>query len=96
MKPDDRPRILLRAAAATAALLVFSASASAQRVAPPPLPPGSEMIRIMPGQSPVETQRAVRAHKHGHLQKKDQAGASQPAAQDTGKSGPAGSADDAK
>lgn len=40
------------------------------RVAPPPLPLGSSMMRIEGGMSPPERQRQIRAHHHkGHYKK---------------------------
>lgn len=50
-----------------AVMLLFSVAASAGRVVPPPLPPGSHLIKVQLGESPVEKQRAERAHKHGQL-----------------------------
>lgn len=96
MRSSDTSSRLLPTVAAMAALLMFSASASAQRMPAPPLPPGSDMIRIMPGESPVEKARAVRAHKHVQLHKKSQAGETPQAAKDTGTSGAAGTADESK
>jgi hypothetical protein len=41
------------------------------QVKPPPLPPGSAMVRVEPGLSAPERQREVRAHHHKFHHKKD-------------------------
>lgn len=46
-----------------AALLVLAASANAQ-VTPPPLPPGSAMVKVEGGMNVDERSRQVRAHHH--------------------------------
>lgn len=55
--------------------LVFAlggfAMAAHAAVKAPPLPPGSEKIRIEAGVSPDEVGRHKRAHKHSKLEKKD-------------------------
>jgi hypothetical protein len=58
-----------RLALASAALL--SGLAQAQSIAPPPLPPGSELARPQPGMSEPEAKRAMRAHHHKFHNGKD-------------------------
>jgi hypothetical protein len=58
-----------RLALASAALL--AGLAQAQTVAPPPLPPGSELARPVPGMSEPEAKRAMRAHHHKFHHGKD-------------------------
>ena len=70
MKTKNR-NLLLTCASAAALLTVFSASVSAAGVAPPPLPPGSPMVKVEAGDSPAEATRTERAHKHGKLRNKD-------------------------
>jgi len=70
MKTKNR-NLLLTCASAAALLTVFSASVSAAGVAPPPLPPGSPMVKVEAGASPAEATRTERAHKHGKLRNKD-------------------------
>ena len=61
---------ILRLAAAAA--LAYSATASiAQTVTPPPLPPGSELVRPEGGLNEDERKRYVRAHHHKLHHKKD-------------------------
>ena len=45
--------------------------AQAQTVAPPPLPPGSNLVRPEPGMNEDERKRYVRAHHHKMHHKKD-------------------------
>jgi hypothetical protein len=53
-----------------AALLLPAAAALAQPVKAPPLPPGSNLVRVEPGLNPEEKKRHVRAHHHkGHVKK---------------------------
>lgn len=59
-------RAVLFAAASGAAAL-----SAAQTVAPPPLPPGSHLVRIEPGMNEDERKRSVRAHHHKFHHKKD-------------------------
>ncbi len=44
---------------------------TASAVQAPPLPPGSDLIRVEAGLSPDEVMRHKRAHKHSRLEKKD-------------------------
>ena len=59
------PRKLLQAAA-LCAMAGAAWCANAGAIAPPPLPPGSEHVKVQSGQSPDETARMLRAHKHHH------------------------------
>lgn len=43
----------------------------ARAVQAPPLPPGSNLVRVEAGLSPDEVSRQKRAHKHSKLEKKD-------------------------
>jgi hypothetical protein len=52
-----------------AALLPLAVQA--QPVKPPPLPPGSNLVRIEPGLNPDEKKRHIRAHHHKGHHKKD-------------------------
>lgn len=52
-------------------LLVTSAVLCAQQVAPPPRPPGSNLVRPDPGLNVEERMRYVRAHHHKAHHKKD-------------------------
>jgi hypothetical protein len=57
---------------ATIAALAYSAAvAVAQTVTPPPLPPGSNMVRPEPGLNEDEKKRYVRAHHHKQHHRKD-------------------------
>lgn len=58
-------RTLLLAAACAATVAV------AQTVTPPPLPPGSNLVRVEPGMNEAERKRYVRAHHHKMHHKKD-------------------------
>lgn len=60
---------LFRPALLAAACL--AAAAHAQTVTPPPLPPGSHMVRPEPGMDDSERKRHVRAHHHKFHHKKD-------------------------
>jgi hypothetical protein len=52
------------------ALLPLAAAVQAQGVKAPPLPPGSNMVRLEPGLNPDEGRRHIRAHHHkGHVKK---------------------------
>ncbi|MEJ8839656.1 hypothetical protein [Ramlibacter sp. AN1133] len=62
------PRIRL---AIMAAACLAGAVHAQTRVAPPPLPIGSQMARPEPGMSEPERKRAVRAHHHKMHNKKD-------------------------
>jgi hypothetical protein len=62
------PRIRL---ALVAAACLAGAVHAQTRVAPPPLPIGSQMARPEPGMSEPERKRAVRAHHHKMHNKKD-------------------------
>jgi hypothetical protein len=46
------------------AIACMATAAQAQAVTPPPLPPGSNLVRLDPGMSEVERKRHVRAHHH--------------------------------
>jgi hypothetical protein len=63
--------LALRAVALALALAALPFAAPAQnRVQPPPLPPGSSMVRVAPGMNPQEVDRQVRAHHHkAHVRK---------------------------
>lgn len=51
-------------------LLAAATLAQAGKVTPPPLPPGSHLVRVQPGMDKLEQQRQIRAHHHkGHLRK---------------------------
>jgi hypothetical protein len=56
---------------ALAAMACVAGLAHAQRVAPPPLPIGSALVRPEPGMSEPEQKRAMRAHHHKFQQGKD-------------------------
>jgi hypothetical protein len=57
--------IVLHAAAALVCVFSVPFTALAQtRVTPPPLPPGSSLVRVAPGMSPPEADRQIRAHHH--------------------------------
>ena len=60
---------LLRTALLASACL--ASIAHAQTVTPPPLPPGSHMVRPEPGLNEEERKRHVRAHHHKFHHKKD-------------------------
>jgi hypothetical protein len=60
----------IRLAIVAAACLAGAVHAQS-RVAPPPLPIGSQMARPEPGMSEPERKRAVRAHHHKMHNKKD-------------------------
>jgi hypothetical protein len=62
------PRIRL---AMVAAACLAGAVHAQSRIAPPPLPIGSQMARPEPGMSEPERKRAVRAHHHKMHHKKD-------------------------
>jgi len=62
------PRIRL---ALVAAACLAGAVHAQTRVAPPPLPIGSQMARPEPGMNEPERKRAVRAHHHKMHNKKD-------------------------
>lgn len=53
------------------ALAAAGMQAPAHAVQPPPLPPGSAMVRIQGGMDENEVKRHVRAHRHKSLHKKD-------------------------
>lgn len=57
--------------AGLACVLVAAATlAHATKVKPPPLPPGSHLVRVQPGMDKQEQQREARAHHHkGHFKK---------------------------
>ena len=57
--------VLLASACGAAAVSV------AQTVTPPPLPPGSNLVRVEPGMNEAERKRHVRAHHHKMHHKKD-------------------------
>lgn len=51
-------------------LALAAGAAQAQRVKAPPLPAGSQQVRVAPGLNPDEARRSVRAHHHkGHVRK---------------------------
>ncbi len=51
-------------------LLAAATLAHAAKVKPPPLPPGSHLVRVQPGMDKQEQQRQTRAHHHkGHFKK---------------------------
>lgn len=57
-------------AALAAVMLGAAALAQAGTVVPPPLPPGSAMVKIEPGMNKEERKREDRAHHHkGHFKK---------------------------
>jgi hypothetical protein len=60
----------IRLALVAAACLAGAAQAQT-RIAPPPLPIGSQMARPEPGMAEPERKRAVRAHHHKMHHKKD-------------------------
>jgi hypothetical protein len=53
------------------AAVTVAGVAQAQTVAPPPLPPGSHLVRPEPGMNEDERKRYVRAHHHKMHHKKD-------------------------
>jgi hypothetical protein len=56
---------------AFAAIAATGASASLAQVTPPPLPPGSNLVRLDAGLNEDERKRYVRAHHHKAHHKKD-------------------------
>jgi len=53
-----------------ASVLFASAMLAQAAVTPPPLPPGSAMVKVAPGMSKEEEKREDRAHHHkGHVKK---------------------------
>jgi hypothetical protein len=52
-------------------VLTAATLAQAGTVQPPPLPPGSAMVRIEPGMNKEESKREDRAHHHKGQNKKD-------------------------
>jgi hypothetical protein len=54
-----------------AVALIAASAVQAQAVKAPPLPPGSNMVRIEAGLNPEEKKRHVRAHHHKGHHKKD-------------------------
>jgi hypothetical protein len=64
-------RILLGRMPVVFALAGGAMAAQASPVKAPPLPPGSDMVRVAPGLTPEEVTRQKRAHKHSGLEKKD-------------------------
>lgn len=56
---------------AVLAALACGSAASLAQVTPPPLPPGSHLVRPEPGMSEPERKRHVRAHHHKFHHKKD-------------------------
>jgi len=63
---------MLRHSALLVSLMAIGASCAAQgRVAPPPLPPGSNLVRIDAGLSEPERKRQARAHHHKSHYRKD-------------------------
>lgn len=63
-----RPAITLCLACALAGLATL---AQAGKVVPPPLPPGSSMVRVHGGMNDDEEKRQDRAHHHKGHNKKD-------------------------
>ena len=56
--------------AGLACFLLAAATLSHAKVVPPPLPPGSAMVRVEPGMDKEERKREDRAHHHkGHFKK---------------------------
>lgn len=52
------------------ALLAVATLAQAGKVTPPPLPTGSDLVRVTPGMNKEEQNREDRAHHHkGHFRK---------------------------
>lgn len=49
----------------------WAMTAQASPVTAPPLPPGSDKVRVEAGVTPDEVLRQKRAHKHSKLEKKD-------------------------
>ena len=66
-----RSRIVPHVLGALGAAL--ATAAGAQAVRPPPLTPGSELVRIEPGMSKPEREQQVRAHLHRHHVRRDPA-----------------------
>lgn len=64
------PSIIVRLAACVLAAC-SGAAAVAQAVTPPPLPPGSNLVRPEAGLQEPERKRHVRAHHHKMHHKKD-------------------------
>jgi hypothetical protein len=63
---SKRPALTLGLACA---LVAFATLAQA-KVQPPPLPPGSSMVRVQGGMNDDEIKREARAHHHkGHVKK---------------------------
>ena len=53
------------------AFMAFAALAQAGKVTPPPLPPGSNLVKVEPGMDRQEQMRADRAHHHKGQNRKD-------------------------
>lgn len=53
------------------ALAGCAMAVQAAPVEAPPLPPGSDKVRVQAGVTPEEVSRQKRAHKHSRLEKKD-------------------------
>lgn len=60
----------LTLSAGLACVLLTAATLAQAKVVPPPLPPGSAMVRVEPGMNKEERMREDRAHHHkGHFKK---------------------------
>lgn len=56
--------------AGLACVLLAAATLAQAKVVPPPLPPGSALVRVEPGMDKEERKREDRAHHHkGHIKK---------------------------
>jgi hypothetical protein len=60
-----------RALAAAASCFTASLAFAQTVVPPPPLPPGSNLVKIEPGLSLAEQKRHIRAHHHKFQYRKD-------------------------
>lgn len=62
MKSPERPALILAKGLAgmVLAVLLWTAPAGAQQIPPPPLPVGSDTVRIEPGTTKLERERAGR------------------------------------
>ena len=56
--------------AGLACVLLAAAALAQAKVTPPPLPPGSKLVKVAPGMNKQEQDREDRAHHHkGHVKK---------------------------
>ncbi|RYF44162.1 MAG: hypothetical protein EOO25_00560 [Comamonadaceae bacterium] len=71
MHSSNFPRRLCRAACFAPVLAALLSAQAFAAVAPPPLPPGSNLVKIEGGLDRAERKRQVRAHHHKLHHRKD-------------------------